>query len=76
MQDENTITSILAQLISRGIAPKDITKYTIHDELGIDHRDLGTKWNKKDDEQLNKLIEMRAKSYRPMSEAERKWRGL
>ena len=76
MQDESVIMSILTQLISRGIAPKDITKYTIHDELGIDHRDLGTKWNKKDDEQLNKLIEMRAKSYRPMSEAERKWRGL
>lgn len=76
MQDENTIMSILTQLISRGIAPKDITKYTIHDELGIDFRDMGKKWNKKDDEQLDKLIEMRAKSYIPMSEAERKWRGL
>jgi len=76
MQDETTIMTIINQLIGRGVAPKDITKYTIHDELGIDHRDLGTKWNKKDDEQLKKLIEMRAKSYRPMSEAERKWRGL
>jgi|TARA_R110002050_G_scaffold11800_7_gene39388 hypothetical protein len=76
MQGEEKIMQVIQQLIGRGIAPKDITKYTIHDELGIDHRDLGTKWNKKDDEQLNKLIEMRAKSYRPMSEAERKWRGL
>jgi len=76
MQDETTIMTIINQLIGRGVAPKDITKYTIHDELGIDHRDLGTKWNKKDDEQLGRLIEMRAKSYRPMSEAERKWRGL
>jgi len=76
MQDENTIMLIINQLISRGIAPKDITKYNIHDELGIDHKDLGAKWNKKDDEQLDRLIEMRAKSYRPMSEAERKWRGL
>ena len=69
MQGEEKIMQVIQQLIGRGIAPKDITKYTIHDELG-------TKWNKKDDEQLNKLIEMRAKSYRPMSEAERKWRGL
>lgn len=76
MQDETTIMTIINQLIGRGIAPKNITKYTIHDELGIDHKDLGTKWNKKDDEQLDRLIEMRAKSYRPMSEAERKWRGL
>ena len=76
MQHEDVIMSTLNRLISRGIAPKDITKYTIHDELGIDYRDLGKLWNRKDDEQLDKLIEMRAKSYKPMSEAERKWRGL
>ena len=76
MQGEEKIMQVVQQLISRGIAPKDITKYTIHDELGIDHRDLGSKWNAKDDEALKEVIEMRSKSYKPMSEAERKWRGL
>ena len=76
MQGKEKIIQVVQQLISRGIAPKDITRYTIHDELGIDHKDLGSKWNTKDDEALKEVIEMRSKSYKPMSEAERKWRGL